>query len=141
MKNSAPILAVAGMLLAGCSMLKDERAHVMDTPCTSSSGAICVINVTMESCTRIRADPQHARVADNDRGDIEWRLVSAPTGWAFAGNGIDFKNPHSDFTNRRNMRGNYKWHNAHNVKQKRHPYTINLTNGSQTCSEDPSIMN
>lgn len=142
MKINAPLIIASMLALAvasGCAMFDGGGAHIMDTPCTAASGAVCVITIKVESCQRITAHPEHARVADNDQGDIEWRVE--PGNWSFTDQGIEFKNPHSDFSNRRNMKSAYKWHNAHTAKNKRHRYWIEVTDGGQVCRKDPSIMN
>jgi hypothetical protein len=72
-------------------------------------------------------------------GDVVWK-VNGP--WKFAAQGIVFKHPHSDFGNPRGGNSQeFRWHNAHTVKGKVHKYTIHVTDGTQTCSHDPSIMN
>ena len=74
-----------------------------------------------------------------DRGDVVWKL---PGGWKFASQGIVFKHPHADFSNPRGGNSQeFRWHNAHQVKNKGHKYTIHITDGRQTCSYDPTIMN
>ena len=141
MNKIARIGTVAALLVAGCSMLErdGDGTQTAGTPCTHGSSGICVISVVVNSCTSISANPDVALVASGDRGDVVWKL---PGGWKFASQGIVFRNPHSDFSNPRGGNSQeFRWHNAHQVKNKGHKYTIHITDGRQTCSHDPTIMN
>ena len=64
-------------------------------------------------------------------------------GHRFARDGIVFKHPHPDLSNPRGGgSAEFRYNNAHGVKNKGHPYTVNLMDGNTACPPyDPSIMN
>jgi hypothetical protein len=136
----------AAVLIAGCGMMeRDGDSTPMANPppgatkCTKGGSDICIVTVTVGSCTSISASPDKAWVPPGDHGDVVWKL---PRGWSFEGQGVVFRNPHSDFSNPRGGgSGEYRWNNAHKVLNKGHKYTLHITDGTQHCSHDPSIMN
>ena len=147
MNKIARIGMAAALLVGGCAMLErdGDQAPMANPPpgsvkCTHGASGICVVTVSVASCTSITASPDKAWVPPGDKGDVVWRL---PSGWKFErSGGIAFRNPHADFSNPRgNDSAEFRWHNAHNVLNKGHKYTINITDGTQHCSHDPSIMN
>ena len=142
MKMKAHTTFVTALLLAGCAVMDTRDSpppgHVQ---CTRGGSDICVIEVTVNSCTSIVARPNDVWVPPNDSGDVMWR-INNPGQWKFTGNGITFRNPHQDFSNPRGGGSVvFRWNNAHSVKNKSHKYNINVTDGRQTCSHDPTVMN
>jgi hypothetical protein len=128
------------MLLAGCATM-DPRSGPPPgaVTCTRGGSDICVVTVTVNSCNSISANPDVAWVPPTDAGDIVWKVAGR---WKFVANGIVFRNPHSDFSNPRGGNSQeFRWNNAHRDKNKPHKYTIHVTDGTQVCSHDPTIMN
>ena len=145
MRTLAHFSVVAGFaVLAGCARMGlPPPPPVPPMPCHAGTGStICVVTVKVTGCKEadIVADPERAKVPRGLAGDVEWRLV-APLGWRFTVNGIVFKDPaNGEFVNKRHGNTVFKWENLHRGA-KEHWYTIEITDGTQVCTKDPSIMN
>ena len=151
MKKIARIGIATALLVAGCGLniQKDDDPYPDQTPrdspptgtalCKKQGTDICIVTLTVNSCTNITADVPEAWVPPADVGDVVFRLGG---NWKFDAQGVTWRNHHSDFTNPRGFgTREFRWHNAHTVKNKKHKYTAFVTDGSQHCKYDPSIMN
>jgi hypothetical protein len=145
MKNIAHAGLVLGLALGGCAVMHGDGhpgpKPMAGTPCNTNPNAVCIVRVIVKGCSaaQIVVDPEEAQVAAGARGDVLW-LVGG--GWKFATDGIAFKHPHADFSNPRgNNTPEFRWHNAHTVAGKYHPYTVTVVKDGQTCVKDPTIMN
>lgn len=141
-KKLAHLGLVMAFALAGCSVFErmSGGASTGSGPCQKQGNDICVVTVNATSCSSISVSPDIAIVGPNDAGDVVWNV---PGRLRFARDGIVFKHPHSDFSNPRGGgSAEFRYNNAHRVRNKGHPYTVNLMDGNTACPPyDPSIMN
>lgn len=142
MRTLAHFSVVVGFaVLAGCARMGLPPPHDPPVPCTAGPGTICEVKVIVNGCTDIRADPNRAKVPHGHRGDVQWTLVASKA-WRFTTNGIVFKIPaNPEFDNKRPGDAGFKWNYKHTQSNKEHFYTIEVTDGTQVCKKDPSIMN
>jgi hypothetical protein len=137
MRTIVPVLAMA-LALSGCATMNSDPGQ------TCSSETSCVVTVTVRGCSwkNIDVQPEELHVKRGHKGEIAWKLV-APPGWAFAANGIEFKQPgNPDFKEGRKGAREFRWFDA-NSKPGRHAYNVNVTppDGGAACTRDPTIMN
>jgi hypothetical protein len=139
MKPIAPTLVTAFML-CGCSSM--PRMDPGEKACSSND--TCVVTVTARGCSwqAIAADPEVLHVKRGYKGTVRW-VLNSPPGWAFAENGIEFKDsPGEEFGEKRGGERNFSFANR-NTKPGVYRYNVNLTppGGGKTCTLDPTVMN
>lgn len=119
-----------------------QTAAVADTKQAQPKGCQagkCKIAVDVGANCAITVTPDVLGVFRDNKGDtITWKI--ATPGWQFAPDGIAFKQANTQFTDKNPSAQVYTWKDA-NTDTATYPYTVNVVNGAQKCSKDPSIVN
>ena len=139
MKPIAPILLTA-LILPSCSATKMPG----DPTDTCNSKESCVVTVLVRGCSweAIEVRPEELYVKRGYKGEVTWKLT-APPGWEFAKNGIEFKNAASreEFAESKHGAREFWWFDK-NAKRGRHHYNVNVIHpNGKVCTRDPTVMN
>jgi hypothetical protein len=91
----------------------------------------------------IQCDPERLVLKKGEKDvSIRWKITPSSEPWVFTDDGVVIKSPDDQFSGKAKEDGGKTFHwSDKNGNNKEYPYTVNLTNGAQTLTLDPTIVN
>jgi hypothetical protein len=99
------------------------------------------ITVTVNN-GQVSVSPDPVSIGRGEGRNVQLRWRIGTPGWSFPANGIVIKNNNGEFSNDAVAdQGTGFFMDDHNDRIGSYPYTVNVTNGQQTLTLDPTIIN
>ena len=142
MKIAGIACGVALFALGGCAAMRDADGGAVERLATCGTNpcpATVTVSVQGGRCTP-RTSPNVLEIPVGNTNDIVWTI--ATPGFKFVRNGVEFKSGSgAGFSPGGGGGGTtFRYHNNHS-RQGSHMYNVTVTDGTLTCTEDPTILN
>ena len=133
---------LALLALGGCAAMPDSGGGAMEALATCSSNpcpATVTVTVQGNRCMP-RTNPKQLDIPAGNTNDIVWTIATG--GFKFAHTGVEFKSGSgAGFSSGGGGGGQtFRYHNSHS-RPGLHQYNVTVTDGTLTCTEDPTILN
>jgi len=130
------------LAVGGCAAMGDSGGDGFERLATCTANpcpATVSVSVQGGRCMP-RTNPNQLDIPVGNTNDITWTIITP--GWTFVRNGIEFKNGSgAGFSPVGGAGGTtFRYHNNHS-RQGTHFYNVTVTDGTLTCTEDPTILN
>src|SRR5689334_11910073 len=130
------------LAIGGCAaMLASGGGGVQALAICSSNPCATTVTVTIQGnrCTP-RTSPRQLDIPPGNTNDIVWTIAGG--NFKFAHNGVEFKSGSgAGFSSGGGGGGQtFRYHNSHS-RPGPHQYNVTVTDGTLTCTEDPTILN
>lgn len=134
---------LALLAIGGCAAMPDSGGGAIQALATCSSNpcaATVTVTVQGNRCMP-HTNPQQLDIPAGNTNDIVWTIPGG--NFKFAHNGVEFKSGSgAGFSNGGGGGGqSFRYHNNHPRPGVLHHYNVTVTDGTLTCTEDPTILN
>lgn len=142
MKNRALYCCIAVSVLAACSTLGPKGlGRDGDSPNNKCKKSKCDVDIIVNTCTDIQADPPKIYIEAGNKAKIHWYL-KAP-GYTFTARGIEWKDRRGDgeFETPEPGATEFRWKDKSTTAGE-YDYNIHLTGpGGEPCDYHPTVVN